>query len=142
MKGVIQHFGTVVSIEGAHVVVRILQASACSSCSAASLCRSSETKEKELDIWDNDSSCLSVGDSVRVEGSVGQGLRATWWAYGAPLVLLVLVLMVAVELTGSEGWSAVIALASLVPYYIALYLMRGRLQQRLTFRIVESKTTI
>lgn len=142
MKGTIQHYGTIRGIEGKHVIVRILQASACSSCSAASLCRSSETKEKDLDIWDEAAANRSVGDSVKIEGSVGQGLWATWWGYGAPLVLLVGVLMIGVECTGSEGWSALLALGTLVPYYIVLYLMRGKLQRQLTFRIVDSKTTI
>ena len=49
MTNIIKHQGTVEHIEGTHVQVRIIQTSACSSCSAKSLCHSSESKEKLID---------------------------------------------------------------------------------------------
>ena len=48
-KKTIKHEGIVENIGADHCTVRILQASACSSCSARQLCRSSENKEKVID---------------------------------------------------------------------------------------------
>jgi sigma-E factor negative regulatory protein RseC len=43
--------------------------------------------------------------------------------------------MIALKLTDSEGVSALAAIASLVPYYVALWLMRDRIQQRISFNL-------
>jgi len=135
LENTIQHFGSIERIEGNHIVVRILQASACSSCSAASLCRSSEAKEKEIDVYDTNAADYSVGQHVQVQGTVRQGLQAALWAYVVPLVFMVAVLLIGVRFTGSEGWSALAAVVVLALYYFILYLLRARLQRQLSFQI-------
>ena len=70
-------------------------------------------------------------------GDVSLGLQAVLWTYVVPLVLLMTVLMGASRLIGSDGVAALAALASLVPYYGVLYLLRDRLQRRFSFRIKE-----
>jgi sigma-E factor negative regulatory protein RseC len=45
------------------------------------------------------------------------------------------VLVAVLLLTGSEGTAAVSALASLVPYYAVLWLLRDRMRQQLAFAI-------
>ena len=82
-----------------------------------------------------DSSCYHVGQEVVVVGELGLGLQATLWAYVVPLVLLMVVLLTAARLTGREGLAALLALLSLVPYFVVLYLLRNRLQQSFTFSI-------
>ena len=52
-KKTIKHEGIIEKIGANHCTVRILQASACSSCSARQLCRSSESKEKLIDVKGN-----------------------------------------------------------------------------------------
>ena len=52
MKEIIEHQGVIESIEDAHVRVNIVQMAACSGCKARSLCTSSESKEKIIDVYE------------------------------------------------------------------------------------------
>lgn len=134
MKDQIQHIGTIYKTDGSHIQVKIMQASACSTCSAAKLCQSSETKEKIVDVY-GDYPRLAVGDNVMVVGTVHQGLHATVWCYIVPLILLLLTLVLAEQCLHSDGLAALASLGILVPYYFALYLMKDRLARKFTFKI-------
>ena len=129
----IRHEGIVESIGADSVSVRILQASACSSCSARGLCRSSESKEKLVEARGHYPT-LKVGDGVVLQGSVRQGLRASMLAYVVPLVLMTVTLFVGTHL-GGEAVGALAALMVLVLYYGALYLLREKLGRKFEFRI-------
>ena len=71
-------------------------------------------------------------------GSLEMGLKAVWWAYIAPLLLLVAVLLVA-GASGNEPLAALSALAVLAVYYGLLYLNRGRLTRKFSFTIKHIK---
>lgn len=129
----IKHEGVVESIGADKCLVRILQASACSSCSARQLCRSSESKEKLIEVRGNYPT-LHVGDSVTLVGSVRQGLRASVLAYIVPLVLMVVALFVGTHLAG-EAAGALAALLALALYYGVLFLLRDRIGKRFEFKI-------
>lgn len=136
MTDTIRHQGTVENIEGSHVQVRILQTSACSSCSAKSFCSSADSKEKLIDIYDADTSSLRLGQEVTICGATSTGMRAVGLAFGVPFVILIVALFVLYRLTGGdEAVAALGALLMLIPYYIVLYLMRGRMRRRFSFRI-------
>ena len=131
--GTIKHDGIVESIDADKVTVRILQASACSSCSARQLCRSSESKEKLIEVRGNYPT-LHVGDSVTLQGSVRQGLRASLLAYIVPLILMVAALFYGTHLNG-EAAGALAALLVLAIYYGGLYLLRNKLGKQFEFSI-------
>ena len=133
-KETIRHEGIVESIGTESCSVRILQASACSSCSARQLCRSSESKEKVIEIRGH-YPALHVGDSVTLCGSVRQGLLASLLAYIAPLILMVAALVIGIRLSG-EGIGALAALLALALYYGLLYLFRDKLRKDFSFEIV------
>ena len=129
----IRHDGIVERIGTDSCSVRILQASACSSCGARQLCRSSESKEKVIDVKGHYPT-LHVGDSVTLSGSVHQGLRASVLAYIVPLILMVAALVTGIRLSG-EGAGALAALLALALYYGVLYLLRDKLGRQFTFKI-------
>ena len=129
----IRHDGIVERIGTDSCSVRILQASACSSCGARQLCRSSESKEKVIDVKGHYPT-LHVGDSVTLSGSVHQGLRASVLAYIVPLILMVAALVAGIRLSG-EGTGALAALLALALYYGILYLLRDKLGRQFTFKI-------
>ena len=119
-----------------HVKVRIVQTSACSSCSAKSFCSSSESKEKLIDIYDADTSSLHLGQEVVVYGTTSMGMRAVGLAFGVPFLVMVAALFVLYRLTGGdEAVSALGALLTLLPYYAVLYALRGRIKRRFSFQI-------
>ena len=66
MSDIIQHQGTVESIDGSHIRVRIVQTSACATCVAHKYCNSSESKEKMIDVYTRDAATYQVGQSVNV----------------------------------------------------------------------------
>lgn len=126
-EGIVEHVGA------ESCLVRIRQASACSSCSARQLCHSSESREKIIEV-SGSYPTLRVGDNVILTGSVHQGLRASVFAYIVPLILMLAVLFVCTHL-GGEAAGAVAALSVLVIYYGILYLLRKKLGKEFVFRI-------
>ena len=129
----IRHEGIVESIGAKSCLVRILQTSACSSCSARQLCRSSESKEKVIEVKGHYPT-LQVGDNVTLIGSVRQGLRASVLAYVIPLIIMLVALYVGTRL-GGDGIGALAALLFLAIYYGILFLFRDKLDKQFSFKI-------
>lgn len=132
-KELIRHEGVVESIGTDSLMVRILQASACSSCEARKLCRSSESKEKLVEVKGHYPT-LQVGDQVTLCGSVRQGLRASVLAYVIPLILMLVALFAGTRLWG-EKLGALAALLALALYYGVLFLLKDKLGKHFTFKI-------
>lgn len=132
----IRHQGTVDSIDGQKVNVRITQSSACGGCQARDICRAAESKEKVVEVLCADAAVLHVGQEVTVAGAESLGLKAVAFAFGLPLLLLLAGLITAMALTGSEKLAALCALAVLAPYYIVLFLCRNRIKRDFRFRII------
>ena len=135
MEDIIKHRGIVEKVDGSHIVVRIVQTSACSACSAKGLCNSSESKEKQIDVYEVNPS-YQIGEEVMVCGTTSMGMRAVLLAFGVPLLILVLALGVSMKLTGEDALlSSGIALLSVVPYYIAIYFCKDKLNRTFSFTI-------
>jgi len=112
------HTGTVSRVSGNTVVVSLDQNVHCESCAAKSACGVSDSRARELEV-SNTASSFNLNDPVKVVIKKDLGLKAVFWAYVFPFVLLLAVL-----LTGSlflEEWLAgLLALAVLAPYYFVL----------------------
>ena len=135
MENTIRHDGVVEQIDGGHIVVRILQTSACAGCKVASHCNASEAKVKTVDVYQAPPATLKVGDSVVVSTSGRTAGKALLLGFGLPLVLLLVVLAVMLGLGFGEGTAALCALAVLVPYYIIIWLCRNRIARSVAFHI-------
>lgn len=137
MNNNIKHLGIVESIDGSHVRVKILQSSACSSCSVKGHCNISETKEKIIDIHDKESAdCCSVGQEVMVCGTTSMGMKAVLLAFVLPFIVLLAALFVTMRVTdGDEAASALVSLCTLIPYYIIIYLLRNRISRTFSFTL-------
>ena len=135
MADLIKHKGIVEKIDGSHVTVRIVQTSACSSCSAKGLCNASESKEKLIDVYQSQVPCR-VGEEVVVCGTTSMGMRAVFLAFGIPLLILLAALFVSMRMTGDDALlSAVIALCAVVPYYLIIYLCKDKLDRTFSFTV-------
>lgn len=130
----IEHRGIVKSVNANVVCIAISQDVACAACAAAQLCHSSEKQEKTIEIIAADASRYAVGQEVTIVGNLGLGLRAALWAYVLPLILMMVVLCFAASWYGT-GVAALASLASLVVYYLILYMLRDKLQKRFQFHI-------
>ena len=131
----ISHSGIVESAENGHIRVKILQASACSSCQAKAMCASAESKEKIIDVW-NDPRSYTLGEEVTVCGSMSMGRNAVVLAFVIPLALMVLWLVAALQLLSlSETWAVLGLLVLLGIYYAVLSAFRERLSRSFSFWI-------
>ena len=135
MNHIIRHSGVVESIEDGCVHIRITQTSACAACKVAGYCNAAEPKEKIIDVYCADVAAYSIGQAVVVTTTGQVAARALLWGFGFPFLLLVVVLFLTWLLTAHEGWAALCALASLIPYYMVLWLMRDKMSQQLAFSI-------
>lgn len=136
MTEIISHEAVVKAVDGEHVRVTIVQSSACSGCAARKMCNSSESKEKDVDVCTPDAAAYRVGETVMLEGRLSDGRRAAMIAYGLPLVLLLVALVIAVKLTGSDTQGALWALGTVLLYYLVVFLgFRKQLQQSFSFRM-------
>jgi sigma-E factor negative regulatory protein RseC len=136
MKSKIDHNGVVESIEGNHIKVRILQASACSACQAKALCASSDTKEKIIDVWDDNADQYHVWENVMACGSLSMGRNAVYLAFLIPLVLMILWMVLSLkafhlsELTAILGVGIILAI-----YYLLLSALKDKLSKTFSFWI-------
>ena len=132
----ISHSGTVEAISGDSITVRFMQTSACAACKVAGHCSAAESKEKTVVVRDAAAArCHTVGDLVTVSMTASNGRRAVVLAFVIPFLIMVGILGLCLWLTGSEATAALTGLASLIPYYAVLYLMRDRLAGQFAFII-------
>ena len=64
MSANIKHCGIVDEITDGCIKVRIVQSSACASCKVASRCNASESKEKIVEVYDEDTNMFSIADVI------------------------------------------------------------------------------
>jgi len=133
MEEGIRHTGIVLSIAGDSARVLITQTSACAACKAKSLCMSSESQEKEMNVRLLDEG-IQAGDQVEVEVRERLAWKAVLLAYVMPFVVMMGVIA---GLNWLTDWSeAVVGTASLCAialYYLVLSGFKNRLQREFVF---------
>ena len=135
MANTIKHQGIVENINGTHLQVRIVQTSACASCSIKGHCSSSDTKEKIIDVTNDGTFSYQPGDHVWVIGELSMGAMAVLLAFIFPFLLLVFSLFVLMAVWNDELSSALCSLALLIPYYYILWLNKTRMGKIFSFSI-------
>ncbi len=134
----IEHQGVVEEMSPDYVRVTIVQVAACAECKAKSLCVSSESKEKVIEVKGSYPN-LKVGDAVKVCGSMQMGRRAVLLAFTLPMVMLLLIGFVCLGILNmSEGWVMLLMLLSLTVYFSVMYLLRSRIEREFRFWIENS----
>lgn len=135
MSKYIEHEGTIVAHTAPYkYAVKIVQQSACATCKAASLCTVAESKEKIIDA-ETDDTTLHIGDNVIVYARTTMGYKALVLAIVIPLFIALGTLLIVSQFVTNELMTGLLTLCVLVPYYTALWLMRGRLKQVFIFYI-------
>lgn len=135
MADIIKHRGIVENINGSHIQVRIVQTSACSACSIKGHCNASESKDKLIDVYDNNAAFYHKGQNVMVNGTTSMGMQAVILAFGVPFLVLFIALYATIRITGDELTAAIAGLLALVPYYLIIYVCREKLSRKFFFTI-------
>ena len=76
-----------------------------------------------------------VGEEVTVLMKKTLGSQAVFLAYVLPFLIMFIVLIILINLTGNEGFSGLISIAILVPYFYIIYLLRDRFKKKFIFVI-------
>lgn len=135
MANTIKHQGIVENIHGSHLQVRIVQTSACATCSIKGHCTSADTKEKLIDVADWNASNYKVGDRVWVVGELSMGYMAVLLAFVIPFLVLVLSLFLFMSIWENELSASLVSMGLLVPYYGGLWLNRARIGKKFSFTV-------
>jgi len=134
----IEHEGKVIDISQEYVSVEILNKSACAECHARSACGASDQQIKvveiplDIKILSRD---LKVGDTVNVVLSPILGVKAIWFAYVIPLIILLATIFVLSMLHLPELAIGLSSLGAVGTYLVVLSFFRKKLSRIFVFSI-------
>lgn len=129
----IEHEGIIVEVLPEVVRVQILSQTACSSCHAKGACTASDMELKIIDIR-NVQTEYHIGEKVQVSMLSNQGLKALFYAYVIPFILLISTLIVSSAFV-RELFAGLISLMVLVPYYATLYLTKDKVANKFSYML-------
>ncbi len=130
------HSGTVSRISGESVYVSLDPNIHCDSCRAKSGCGISESRTKEIEITNPDDS-FKMNEQVEVVINKALGLKAVFWAYVFPFILVTIVLVIA-SFFLSEWQAGLLALGILVPYYVLLHYTKSIFKQNFKVSVIKT----
>ena len=139
MGKLMRHEGVVASVDDEKVRVRIVQTSACASCKVADHCNASEKTEKIIEVPLSHDMKVEEGQTVVVTADMKVVRWSLAWAFGLPVVLMIVALILTSLLGGDELMAAMMAVGALAVYYIFLWCMRPLLNRQLVFAIEKRK---
>jgi len=130
----IEQKGIVESSGNGIVSVKIYQISACSDCNAKASCSLFGVGEKIIDVHD-EKGVFRAGDRVGVTITQSVGTKAIILGYFLPFILLIATLVLFTLLRFREWQAGLLAMASLIPYYLIIYIFRSKLKKTFTFTL-------
>lgn len=129
----IEHTGIVVESLNNHTKVRIMSQSACAACHAKSACTAADLQEKIIDVTTPET--YQKGQQVVITGNQELGLKAAWWAYILPVVLILITMILTFAVTHNENVSGLLALLILIPYYLLIKMAGNNMKKTFEFKI-------
>ncbi|MBN2813547.1 MAG: SoxR reducing system RseC family protein [Bacteroidales bacterium] len=126
--------GTVENVKDNLVKVRIQRDTVCGHCHARGFCEMGSQHDTLIESSDFTDG-LKTGDYVEVKMEQRQGNMAVMLAYLGPFVLLMTLLLI-MEAAGAREWVAgLVAITSLVPYFLFLYFFRKKIKRTFSFSV-------
>jgi sigma-E factor negative regulatory protein RseC len=133
LKKNIVHLGKVLSRENDLAAIEIERTTACSSCRANAVCGISETGKRILKIQTDDS--IQCGDLVEVSIDAQTGKSVILYGFFIPFLALLGGLLIGFLLFSSELAAALSALTLLCIYYLMLFIIRSKIENKIHFGI-------
>lgn len=135
-KKTINHDGIVSKLSNKGVEVSIAVSTACAGCHAQGSCGMVDDKNRIINIIQS-AEGLKLGDKVQIEGAQSLGLKAVFFAYILPFLLVFVILVISLTFFDvSETKAGLYALLILPIYYFVLYLFKSQFEEKYTFRII------
>ena len=135
----IKQSGIITNIENDTLSIKITTCSACSQCSAKSFCSMSEQQDKIITAKVKNSSQYNINDHVNVSINHNQAIKAVFFSYVFPLILL-LVTTISFYVMGFDDFiSGISGIIVLIPYYFGLFLLKNKLGADFQFNVSSPK---
>jgi positive regulator of sigma E activity len=131
---IVKHKGIISEITSEVIKVNIVAESACAACHAKGYCGVADMKDKVIEVRNNGHYEQNPGDFVNVTMKKKQGIKAVFYGYFLPFLLLLGTLIVSTSFM-NEGIAGLIAVSVLIPYYLGLYFIRNRIKNDFEFQI-------
>jgi sigma-E factor negative regulatory protein RseC len=136
-ENLVKHEGVVSRISSNSITVSLKGNLHCEACNAKSACGVSDSDTKEIEVQTLGQS-VELHEHVEVFLEKGLGLKAVFWAYVFPFILLFAVLLVASAIY-PEWIAGLLAIGILIPYYLLLYVLKNSFKS--AFKVSVSKLT-
>lgn len=129
----ITHKGRIVAIDPEITTVEIISEAACASCHAKGLCGLGEQQVKQVEVRTSAWNPHQIGDEVEVVLKKSMGYKAVFIAYGLPLVVLFVALMVLNSLGVGELYAGLGAIGAVIICYFVIFLFRNKISKDYSF---------
>ena len=136
-KDIFVHAGIISKINSDSVIVTLEQNIHCESCHVKGTCGVSESSTKEIEV-PNSSDFFKINERVDVILKKALGLKAVFWAYVFPFILMFFTLIIASNFL-KEWLAGLLSLFVLIPYYLILNFLKASLKD--AFKISVLKTS-
>jgi len=135
-KSLVRHDGTISNISNGIIMVTLKGNINCEACNAKAACGVSESNAKEIEVDETDQ-LFHINEDVEVVLEKQLGLKAVFWAYVFPFILVLCVLIITSNFM--EEWLAgLLSLSVLIPYCLALYTLKKSLQKAFKVTILKN----
>ena len=134
-ENLVKHEGIVSRVSKNSITVSLKGNLHCEACNAKSACGVSDSDTKEIEI-ETPAQKLELNENVEVFLKKDLGLKAVFWAYVFPFILLFAVLLIASTLY-PEWLAGLLAIGVLIPYYLLLYVLKNSFKS--AFKVSVSK---
>ena len=135
-KDTFVHAGFVSKINSDSIIVTLEQNIHCGACHVKGTCGVSESSTKEIEVLNSDD-LFKINEHVDVILKKTLGLKAVFWAYVFPFLLMFFTLIIASNFL-KEWLAGLLSLFILIPYYVLLYFLKTSLKG--VFKISVLKT--
>lgn len=130
------HSGIISKITGDSIIVSLEQNIHCESCRAKASCGISESNTKDIEIQ-NTTDSFKVNETVTVILEKALGLKAVFWAYVFPFILMFTTLIIT-SVFLKEWLAGIVSLFILIPYYLTLYLLKNVFKTAFKISIIKT----
>ncbi len=133
---IVKHEGVVSKITNDVVTISLKGNINCEACNAKAACGVSESNSKEIEV-SYSTQPLKLNENVEVLLKKSLGLKAVFWAYVFPFIIMMTVLLIASTLF-KEWIAGLLSIAVLVPYYLMLYVLRNTFKKAFKLSILKT----
>ncbi len=129
---------TVSNIKKNTITVTFIRPEACSGCAAQLICNQINGTQNSLEFEIKDTTKYHIGQQVNLELEKSSVIFSMMAAFGIPLIIILTVLFGILASGGSENLASMAVLASLIFYYLLLYVFRRRIRKKIKIKLTTS----